>query len=458
MGAAFAGIVRVPLTSVIMIFEMTRDYSIIVPLMISNLISYYISSRLQEEPIYEALQHQDGIHLPSGARAREALLMVGNAFRSDATVLAATQTVAEAAKLDPQRGAWPVVDDSGLRGMVTAAQLEAADPHQTFGELVSPPGPIQTLNAENFPHLHTDHPLDLAMSRIAQTGLPVLPVVNRDNVRQLKGTVSISDILAAYAVGRASHAEVVEPRAQPRLLARMLTVLVVVILLTGVLNYFFHSQRFNRADQYYETANQLLAKDRVEEAIEQYRNAVSVSHSVKHRLALALALVKAGRLGEASVYLNEVLSENPSSGPANLGMARILAQQGHIDEAAKRYRQAIGSGENPLQSRAELIDMLAKAGRLPEAQAELRAALAATPDDPAARRQIGHMLLHYGLPDEAATVFRDLLRRDRRDAAAYDGLGEAEAAVGNSRAACTAFRSALRIDPADALAAARSCR
>ena len=43
MGVAFAGIVRVPLTSVIMIFEMTRDYSIIVPLMISNLISFYIS-------------------------------------------------------------------------------------------------------------------------------------------------------------------------------------------------------------------------------------------------------------------------------------------------------------------------------------------------------------------------------------------------------------------------------
>ena len=82
MGTAFAGIVRVPLTSVIMIFEITRDYSIIVPLMISNLISYFISSRLQEESIYEALLHQDGIHLPSGAKAREALLMVGQALRT----------------------------------------------------------------------------------------------------------------------------------------------------------------------------------------------------------------------------------------------------------------------------------------------------------------------------------------------------------------------------------------
>ena len=53
MGTAFAGIVRVPLTSVIMIFEMTRDYSIIVPLMISNLVSFYISFRLQRQPIYD---------------------------------------------------------------------------------------------------------------------------------------------------------------------------------------------------------------------------------------------------------------------------------------------------------------------------------------------------------------------------------------------------------------------
>src|SRR4029077_8257196 len=65
MGTAFAGIVRAPMTSVVMIFETTRDYAIIVPLMISNLVSYLISSRLQPQPIYEALALQDGIHLPS---------------------------------------------------------------------------------------------------------------------------------------------------------------------------------------------------------------------------------------------------------------------------------------------------------------------------------------------------------------------------------------------------------
>src|SRR5216684_2234228 len=65
MGVLFAGIVRAPMTSVLMIFEMTRDYSVIVPLMIANLVSLFISSRLQKQPIYEALAVQDGIHLPT---------------------------------------------------------------------------------------------------------------------------------------------------------------------------------------------------------------------------------------------------------------------------------------------------------------------------------------------------------------------------------------------------------
>jgi len=75
MGAAFAGIVRAPMTSVLMIFEMTQDYAVIVPLMIANLMSLFISSRFQRQPIYEALAVQDGISIlrfrrPCSASAR----------------------------------------------------------------------------------------------------------------------------------------------------------------------------------------------------------------------------------------------------------------------------------------------------------------------------------------------------------------------------------------------------
>jgi len=209
MGAAFAGIVRVPLTSVIMIFEVTRDYSIIVPLMISNLISYFISSRLQKEPIYEALQHQDGIHLPTAARSRASQLKVLDAFQPDGETLRATQRISEAlVAAEGGRGAWPVVDEKGLRGIVTLEQLrqaiQANQSDETIAVLAPDPGPRELLTSQNFPHVHPDHTLDTVMSKIAESGLPVLPVVSRANVRELKGTISLDDILAAYRVSKGS--------------------------------------------------------------------------------------------------------------------------------------------------------------------------------------------------------------------------------------------------------------
>jgi CIC family chloride channel protein len=211
MGAAFAGIVRVPLTSVIMIFEMTRDYSIIVPLMIANLLSYYVSSRLQEEPIYEALLHQDGIHLPSSAatRARETVLRVSDGLRPGGEPLAASLTVAEArGRADQRLSAWPVADPDGLRGMVSAERLDQAIADgkggELLGQLVAQPGPTEDLSNDNFPHLHVDHTLDVALRKIAETGWNVLPVVSRDNVREWRGTISLPDILAAYGVANPS--------------------------------------------------------------------------------------------------------------------------------------------------------------------------------------------------------------------------------------------------------------
>ena len=64
MGAVFAGIVRAPVTSVLKIFEMTQDYAVIVPLMIANLISLFIASRLQRQPIYDGARRA-GWHPPA---------------------------------------------------------------------------------------------------------------------------------------------------------------------------------------------------------------------------------------------------------------------------------------------------------------------------------------------------------------------------------------------------------
>jgi CIC family chloride channel protein len=209
MGAAFAGIIRVPLTSVIMIFEVTRDYTIIVPLMIANLLSYYVSSKLQEEPIYEGLLHQDGIHLPSGAgaRAKDTILRVVDGLRPGGEPISANLSVSEArAKGDQRLNAWPVTDERGLRGMVSAQRLDQAIANgqggELLGTLVLEPGPAEHLTQDAFPHLHADHSLDFALRKIVETGWDVLPVVSRDNVREWKGTIALEDILAAYGVQR----------------------------------------------------------------------------------------------------------------------------------------------------------------------------------------------------------------------------------------------------------------
>ena len=467
MGTAFAGIVRVPLTSVIMIFEITRDYSIIVPLMISNLISYFISSRLQEESIYEALLHQDGIHLPSGAKVREALLMVGQAFRATPESLPATLRVSEvAAVVKRETGAWPVVDQAGLRGMLRIEQLdratEAGQGDLTLGQLVPAPHPDR-LAAHEFPHLHADHSLDMAMRRLAETGLKVLPVVSRTNLREMKGTISMQDILAAYAMGKVEQeAQPALPKGKPvALLAGVLAVLIGLAAVGGLLSYYYRTERAGRAQHFYELGNQFLQKDLYDNAIEQYRDALSISHSSQNRLALALALVKAGHPDEATIYLKDLLRNDPTNGEANLGMARVAKQAGGIDEAVGYYRHAIygawpaNAAGRRIQARLELIRTLGKAGRRQQAQAELLSMLTVMPADFAVKRQAALLAVEFALPKEAASLFRDLTQHDAQDQQAWAGLGEAEYALADYAAARDALAEARQLNPNDTEVAKR---
>jgi len=66
MGAVFAGIVRAPMTSVLIIFEMTGGYGLVLPLMIANMSAFALARHWRRTPIYEALLAQDDIYLPHG--------------------------------------------------------------------------------------------------------------------------------------------------------------------------------------------------------------------------------------------------------------------------------------------------------------------------------------------------------------------------------------------------------
>lgn len=205
MGAAFAGIVRAPMTSVVMIFETTHDYAVIVPLMISNMVSFFISSRLQRQPIYDALARQDGIHLPSAETShRHVQRQVVEAMRAATEVLLAQMTVREAfERVYPSEfHAWPVTDQRGVVGVVSLAQLEQA---VVNGEETNHLRDL--IDVRDFPHVHADQPLHLALERMGAAKLDVLPVVSRANIQHLEGIVVRSDVLDSYGVERRESAD-----------------------------------------------------------------------------------------------------------------------------------------------------------------------------------------------------------------------------------------------------------
>jgi CIC family chloride channel protein len=178
-----------------MIFELTRDYTIIVPLMLSNMISYFISYRYQPKAIYEALAEQDGIHLPTAAtQQRQGRLQVRRAMKAPSEVLDAEMTPSEALErvVESRARAWPVLDRRGFLGMLTAEELKKAieaDPEGTLKE-------VARLAPD--PHLHSDHLLDLALERMGKAHVSVLPVVSRLDVRRLEGMVAREDVMKVY--------------------------------------------------------------------------------------------------------------------------------------------------------------------------------------------------------------------------------------------------------------------
>jgi CIC family chloride channel protein len=199
MGTAFAGIVRTPLTSVIMIFEMTRDYAIIVPLMISNLISFFISRRLQPEPIYEALALQEGVYLPTG-ESREELLGdrvsdVMSTLGDKIGLLAADADVAAARLVLDERqcNSWPVGDGNFVGGLINRRDLDATGPGAKKVRDVMIPG-------AKYPYVHPDHPVSLALERMREGGADVLPVVSRASIHEICGVIGLREILGAYGV------------------------------------------------------------------------------------------------------------------------------------------------------------------------------------------------------------------------------------------------------------------
>jgi len=195
MGTFFAGFLRVPITSVFMVVETTGNYSIVLPVMISNTIAYLISRKYQDVSLFDLLAAQDGLELPSMEELREqVVLRVEDAMRKpESASLQASDTLARAleiAEAAPEE-VLLVRFPTGRWASVTKQELRAKASERPEETLLR-----ELLSTTRLPVLHPDQRLDDVLRYVQ--GHQVLPVVSRAGSRKLEGVLSLPDILAAY--------------------------------------------------------------------------------------------------------------------------------------------------------------------------------------------------------------------------------------------------------------------
>ncbi|MGI5240681.1 chloride channel protein [Dactylosporangium sp. CA-139066] len=194
MGAVFAGAARTPITAVVMVFELTGEYSVVLPLMVAVALAAGASRLLSADTIYTRKLHRRGVDL--GRDAVQAPAPTVEAIAGALPVaLAADARLAEVVErfTDGRYDALPVVDEQGrLRGVVPAVEVERAvrdaSADLTAGDL-----------AASVPVLRAGQSLDEALDAVVRAGGVGVPV-ERDDA--LVGWVTHRDILAAVTAGR----------------------------------------------------------------------------------------------------------------------------------------------------------------------------------------------------------------------------------------------------------------
>lgn len=203
MGAVVAAATLAPLTGVVMLFELTGNYEIVLPLMVTCGIASVIMHRLHGgESIYTAKLAARGI---IQRRSHEQVVLkslrVGEAMTRNPLTI--PESLPYRALLDiidvSDHPNFPVVDDAGrLTGMLRVQDVRGGLFDETLSELV-----LARELARPVPKpLHEDDDLEAALQRLVVSDFSVLPVVSREDPGQLLGVLSQRDVLAAW--GRVS--------------------------------------------------------------------------------------------------------------------------------------------------------------------------------------------------------------------------------------------------------------
>ena len=207
MAAFMSGTIRAPITAILLIFELSGDYHIILPLMLCTVIATIISRFLIKDSIYTMRLSRRGIHLEAG---QDIDVMQGVSVQEIMTTAFETvkpdtglNDLAEMFANSHSHGYAVMDDENNLTGMVSISDLDKA--------LLQ--GPITNMTVNNIATkqgllvTYPDEPMWKALKRIGSRNISRLPVVEAPGSRKLVGIINEHDIIRAYnhAIAKRAH-------------------------------------------------------------------------------------------------------------------------------------------------------------------------------------------------------------------------------------------------------------
>ncbi|MGW8181532.1 MAG: chloride channel protein, partial [bacterium] len=219
MAAVFAGAARAPISAIIILFEMTGDYRIILPLMLSTVIATALAGFLDPESIYTRKLSRRGTHLRHG-RDIDVMqsMQVEEVMSLDVASVPYSMTRKDAIRhlQKHRRHAVPVLDEhSRLHGIISVTDLDRARSRPDSDTLQV--GEIATRSLLTaFP----DDVMWVALERMGSRDLSSLPVVDRNDTGNLLGVIRRRDIVRAYNAGVLRRQDIQERIVQRQVISR----------------------------------------------------------------------------------------------------------------------------------------------------------------------------------------------------------------------------------------------
>ena len=206
MSAVFAAASRAPITAILTLFEMTRDYEIILPLMLTTVISAIVARHLMDDNIYTVKLSRRGIDIRAGRNLDlMSTILVGEAMTpvEDIETVTPETPLAELARIFDEKhyhGTVVVDRDFHLEGVVSLSDLEQAQ----VGQLTA--GKVGDIQVTNVRTVFPDQSLKEALEGFGALDVGRIPVVDRSlfkdgpgHARRVVGLLRRADIIRAYS-------------------------------------------------------------------------------------------------------------------------------------------------------------------------------------------------------------------------------------------------------------------